>query len=116
MFAHRKISKPLLAGLRIARAQAGKRITVLRFCGMATSSISEHSQLPHEMELYFTKTKEKYQQLNLKLMGDIASSELAQTAKELSDIGKTMELIDQREQLLQAIADLDKMALEEQAK
>jgi hypothetical protein len=68
------------------------------------------------MEMYFTKTKERYAELNEELMGDIASSEMARAAKELSDIGKTVDLIEQREQLLQAIADLDQMALDEQQK
>jgi len=66
------------------------------------------------MEIYFAKTKEKYEELNEKLMGDIASSELAKAAKELSDIGKTVDLIEQRERLMQSIADLDKIVQEEQ--
>jgi hypothetical protein len=68
------------------------------------------------MEIYFARTKDKYEELNEKLMGDMASSELAKAAKELSDIGKTVALIEQRELLMQSIADLDKMVLEEQAK
>jgi hypothetical protein len=68
------------------------------------------------MEMYFVKTKEKYEQLNEKLMGEIAISEMAQAAKELNDIGKTVALIVQREQLVKSIAELDKMAREEQEK
>lgn len=81
-----------------------------------SSTSAVHSILPKEMEIYFAQTKEKYEELNEKLMGDIASSELAKAAKELSDIGKTVDLIEQREQILSSIADLDKMVLEEQAK
>jgi hypothetical protein len=68
------------------------------------------------MEIYFIKTKEKYAELNEKLMGELASSELAQAAKELSDIGKTVDLIEQREQLMLSISDLEKMATEEKEK
>ena len=72
-----------------------------------------HSQLPPEMDTYFSRTKQQYSQLSERLMGDMASSELAAAAKQLSDIGKTVELIEQREQLLRAIEELEKMASEE---
>jgi len=84
--------------------------------GTGSSFSNDHSQLPQEIELYFTKTKEKYQALNDQLMGDIDSSKMAQAAKDLSDMSKTVELIEQREQLLQAIADLNDMVQEEENK
>ena len=114
MFVRRHVSKHLLTvrggGVSEWRSSAGSSLS--RWLSSLPHSPT-HSQLPPEMDTYFSRTKQQYSQLSERLMGDMASSELAAAAKQLSDIGKTVELIEQREQLLRAIEELEKMAREE---
>lgn len=65
------------------------------------------------MEKYFSQTKKKSDELHQLLMGELSSSDMARISKELSELSKTVELLGQRDQLLQSIEDLDKMAKEE---
>ena len=82
----------------------------------ALSSTSRHSQLPAEMNQFFSRTKKQYSALNERLLGDLSSSELTKAAKELSSIGKTIELIEERERILKSINDLEVMMEEEKNK
>jgi hypothetical protein len=127
MFVRRHVSKHLLTargrggrggggGVSEWRSSAGSSLSrwLSSLSHSPTPSLPHsHSQLPPEMDTYFSRTKQQYSQLSERLMGDMASSELAAAAKQLSDIGKTVELIEQREQLLRAIEELEKMAREE---
>lgn len=113
-----RVQQPLLTKLLLGGCSINKVRSRCHglFCSLSSSTHRSNSQLPKEMDVYFVKTKEKYNELNEKLMGELASSELAKAAKELSDIGKTVDLIEQRERLLESIAELDAMVLEEQEK
>lgn len=76
---------------------------------------SSHSTLPQEMDEYFLQTKKRYSELNEKLQGNVSSFEIAKLAKELNSVGKTIELIEQRDHILKSIAELTDMIAQEQS-